>query len=105
MVSRSFFSIQSHRLPHRPFESQPSAEAPKQEHRIATHRKAVPASRTSDPPQNRKIKHYVRTEMLILHSPILSYPLQEVYCTEGAHFDLYLFLIIYAPIISAVMTC
>lgn len=43
--------------------------------------------------------------MLILHSPLLSYPLQEVYCTEGVHFDLYLFLIVYALIISAFMTC
>ena len=43
--------------------------------------------------------------MLILNSPLLSFPLQEVYYTESVHFDLYLFLIVYALIISAFMTC
>jgi len=105
MVSRSFFFVHQRKLLHPPFENQPPAEATKQEHRPATHRKTAPANRSSDPPQNRKIKHDIRTEMVILHSSLLSYPLQEVCFTEGVHFDLYLFLFVYVPIVSAFITC
>ena len=105
MVSRSFFFCSPTQAASSPIWKPTACWSHKTRTPPRTHRKAAPANRTSDPPQNRKIKHDIRTEMVILHSSLLSYPLQEVYCTEGVHFDLYLFLIVYALIISAFMTC